>query len=179
MIDTGLGLNKQAQPHTNEIIADFSHKSKMVYLILGLEHLEIMQKLPVNFVIFDSFKTLEDITPYDSITLKEQLKAFIPFFIGTSQDDYIGALKRYKINFEKIVKQMYIIDLEILKAIEIIGLEELQKNDHIIGLELPNDYTLHNYINEVINEARHKPMDLYTYLKNLLSIETQRLIDAK
>jgi len=164
-------------PHTikaSSIVSNFSHKSKEVFLIIDFEHVEILESLEVNYIIFDTIDAVDNLTIEEINDLKEKLKSYLPFFISTNEEDFIGSLKLYKKYFQKLVKRLHLIDLETLKATELITADELAKNDYPISINLPLLYTFKDYHDEVKEEGRHKPQELSRYLKTLLEIETER-----
>lgn len=179
---TGDDMNAQPvgeSPHTDKvfsssIVSDFSHKSKAVFMIVDLAHHDILETLQVNYIIFDAVDAVDNLTDEEINDLKEILKGFTPFFISTNQEDFIGSLKLYKKHFQKIVKRLHLIDLETLKATELITADELAENDYPIGVTLPTPFTFKDYHDEVKEEGRHEPQALSTYLKTLLTIETER-----
>lgn len=145
----GQGLHEQASmnKNTSEIISDFSIKSKFLLLVVGFEHIEIMKLLGINYMVFRSRELFE------SCTLEID---YTPYFIGLLSE------------FEQSTEDIGFIDLEVLKAIELIPPDELSQNDFEIGLELPNNYTLKDYVEEVKREGRNEPHGLYVYVRVLL-----------
>lgn len=173
-VDRGKKHAPTVQRFSDSIITDCSHMSEVIFLIAGFEHREIMQSLNVNYIIFEHLYIIDslDIATLDG--LKEVLRDFKPFFISTNEEDFIGSLRLHKKHFQKIVKRLYLIDLEILKATELITADELAQNDYPIGLELPLKYSFKDYVDEVQREGRHYPKTLFEYLKAVLEMETMR-----
>jgi len=157
MSQSGKGLHQQAQNestnmYSGAIIADFSYRSKLIFLVIGFEHEEIMERLEVNHLLFATPKS------FDNFSMDERiLSGYIPYFVGL-KDEYT-----------KSPEDMGFIDLEVLKAVELIPPDELSQNDFEIGLVLPKSYTLSDYIDEVKQEARNEPKELYEYMSTLLN----------
>lgn len=156
------------------IISNFNFKSKIAFIIIGLEHIEIMEKLENDYLILDSIEVLKSLKCDDISHIQKNLLSSRAYFITMNNDDFIGALQLYKTYFQKIFKRISLIDLEVLKAVEIISADELERNDYQIGLELPYNCSFKAYIDEVIKEDRYKPYDLYEYLKAVLENEIKR-----
>jgi len=145
----GQGLHEQASmnKNTSEIISDFSIKSKLLFLVVGFEHIEIMKLLGVNYMVF------RDRELFESCTLEID---YTPYFIGLLSE------------FEQSTEDIGFIDLEVLKAIELIPPDELSQNDFEIGLELAENYTLKDYVEEVKQEGRCELDGLYLHMSALL-----------
>lgn len=157
-----------------EIISNFSFKSKIVFIIIGFVHKYIMEKLENDYLILETIESLNKINSEQMSHIKEQLNSGKAYFITINNDDFIGALQLYKTHFQKIFKRISLIDLEVLKAVELISADELSQNDYPIGLELPKECNFKDYIDEVIKEDRYKPYGLYEYLKAVLENEIKR-----
>ncbi len=164
---------------TKEIIADFSQNSKSLFCVVGLEHKRIMKKLAINYLILKNINILSNLSKAKIKQLQKHILNKNIFFLTTNPSDYLIFLKECKKYFLKSGINLYCIDLEILKAMELIPSEELNQNDCLIGLKLPLKCTFKAYIDEVISEDRYKPNDLYEYIKEVLELEEQRQIKGE
>jgi len=59
-------------------------------------------------------------------------------------------------------------ELQHLKALYDIGLEELLKSDYLIGLDLPKGYTIESFIDQLKEDHHHSKESLQKQLKSLL-----------
>jgi len=62
----------------------------------------------------------------------------------------------------------YRFSLENLKAVYDVGIDELLKNEYLIWLEIPQDYTFNDFIKQVQEDHAHTPQSLQQHLKSLL-----------
>jgi len=63
----------------------------------------------------------------------------------------------------------YDFELQHLKALYDIGLNELLKSDYLIGLELPQGYTIESFITQLKEDHQHTKKSLQRHLQSLLS----------
>lgn len=169
-------LNPTKNKAHNEIISNFSYKTNLVYCVLGLEHKEIMSNLELNYIILSDKSSLTHISKANLEQLKKDIENKNLIFLTANVEDYLYFLKQCKKHLSKSFLDLYCFDLEVLKAIELIPQEELNQNDYLIGLKLPFNCTLKDYIQEVISEYRCNEKDIYSYFKEVLEIEKNRQI---
>lgn len=62
----------------------------------------------------------------------------------------------------------YDFELQHLKAVYDIGIDELLKSDYLIGLPLPEGYTIEHFIAQIKEEHDHSRESLQEHLKSLL-----------
>jgi len=171
-------LNPTKRKAHNEIISNFSNKTKFVYCVIGFEHIEIMDSLEIDYLILCDKNSLTYISQANLNQLKEDLKDKNLIFLTSNVEDYLCFLKQCKEQLQKSFLNLYCFDLEVLKAIELIPGEELSQNDYLIGLKLPFKCTFKGYIDEVISESRNDGKELYKYIKSVLEIERNRQIEG-
>ncbi len=152
-----------------------NYLSKNIFFIVGNEHNQIMRNLNVNFIIFNLNTKLNQ---SQTLKLKRLLNNFECFFISSVRDDLKSYLKALIIEFKKITNKLYLIDLEILKAIELVSQKELELNECIFGIQLPKNYTLKNYLDDILKDETNDTKNIFEYFKNLLELETKRLLNV-
>lgn len=174
-------MKKGLKPTTikahKRIITNFSFNSKILFIIVGFKHIKYMEKLQIDFIIFDNIKALNLLLngklPYiKKYTIIQQLHSKESYFITKNDNRFIKALQVYK--KEKLFKKIALIDLEVLKYTELISTSELKYNEVTLGLELAQHFTLKDYIKELKKEGRNKPHKVYKYLQITLNNEILR-----
>ena len=170
-------LNPTKRKTHKEIISNFEQKNKNVYCLVGLEHRHIMQKLDNDYLILKDVNSLVSIGNSKREAFKKQIKGKNIFFIDTSYNGFLSFLTDYNFYYKKD-NDPYFIDIEVLKAYELIPQDELNLNDYQLSLGLTEGSTLKDYINE-IEEYRHKPNEIYTYIKELINDEIKRKIEER
>ena len=166
-------LNPSKNKVHKEIISNFDQKSKNVFCLIGSEYKNIFDDMKLNYLLLDNINSILNIGTEQRKALKVELEDKHIFFISTSYNDYLALLTDCKQYFKESVQAFYI-DLEVLKALELIPADELKLNDYQIGLSINNDGTFKDYVNEILQENRYKPKELLSYLKGLLEDEALR-----
>ena len=73
----------------------------------------------------------------------------------------------------------YDFDLQHLKAVYDVGIDELLKSDYLIGLELPKGYTIGHFIAQMKEDHDHSKESLQEHLKSLLNDMVRLLEDIR
>ena len=158
------------------IISSFSIDSNIVYCLIGFEHSEIMEKLGVNHLIFYDKNSFTYILQANKKLYEEGLKDKHLIFLSLNDDkDYLSFIKAF-LGFKKVYKQIYCFDIEVLKAICFIPLDELNQNDYQIGLTVGGNGTLKALFDEVKSELGFNDIEAYNLINEALKIEEKRML---
>jgi hypothetical protein len=170
-------MKKELNPTKNkahsEIISNFEYKSKNIFCLVDFEHEKIMESLGVDYLIMDNINAFLSIDKDTKTALRKYLNNKNIFFLTTSFNDYLALLTDLKYYFKGTVKP-YCIDIEVLKAYELIPCEEMSQNDYQMGLELVHGHSFKDYVDEIVREQRNGNEWLNIYIKQLLNNEANR-----
>ena len=160
------------------IISSFFIDSNIVYCLIGFEHSEIMENLGVNHLIFYDKNSFTYILQANKKLYEEGLKDKHLIFLSSLNEDYISFINAFK-DRERTYKNIYCLDIEVLKAICFIPLDELNQNDYQIGLTVGANGTLKALFDEVKCELGFNDLEAYNLINEALKIEEKRMIKGK
>ena len=160
------------------IISSFFIDSNIVYCLIGFEHSEIMENLGVNHLIFYDKNSFTYILQANKKLYEDGLKDKHLIFLSSLNEDYISFINAFK-DRERTYKNIYCLDIEVLKAICFIPLDELNQNDYQIGLTVGANGTLKALFDEVKCELGFNDLEAYNLINEALKIEEKRMIKGK
>jgi len=161
-----------------EIITKILNNSKFIYCLSGFEHGEIMEKLGVNHLIFYDKNSFTHISSAKNKEILNSLKDKIIIFLTSNDMEYLSFIKAF-LGFKKVYKKIYGFDIEVLKAVCIIPVEELKQNDYQIGLTVGGNGSLKALFDEVKRELGFNDIEAYNLINEALKIEEKRIIKGK
>jgi hypothetical protein len=157
------------------IVSNFFIDTDIVYCLTGFEHISIMEKLGVNYLVFYDNQSFTNISKAKNETIVKGVKDKYLIFLTSNDEDYLSFIKSFK-EIEKTYKKIYCFDLEVLKAVSLIPNEELSQNDYQIGLTVCGNSTFKALIDEVKSDLGFDDKRLYSHIKDVLEIEEKRVI---
>jgi hypothetical protein len=171
-------LNPTKNKAHEEIISKIDPKSKNIFCLTGADHKYIMDSLEINYIIMNDIASMVTMGAKKREVLKGNLSGKNIFFLTTSYKDYLAFLTDLKYYFKDTV-QPYCIDLEVLKAYELIPHDEMSLNEYQLGLELLYGDNFKAFVDEVEKEKRHGEEWLNVYVKTLLENEVNRQLKKR
>lgn len=177
-VETKRELNHANEKAHGGIISSFSIDSNIVYCLIGFEHSEIMENLGVNHLIFYDKNSFTYILQANKKLYEEGLKDKNLIFLGSNDEDFISFIKTF-LDIERTYLKIYGFDIEVLKAICFIPLDELNQNDYQIGLTVGANGTLKALFDEVKSELGFNDIEAYNLINEALKIEEKRMIKGK
>lgn len=159
---------------STRIITHFPAPGKPLFLLTGFRHVELLLKLGVNFAVLKRIEAAGELSKAAYEQLHDAFTGYDAFFILHNNPHAIDEVRLQRAGFNRMLKQVYLIDLEVLKAHELL-VTGLDLEDTVIGLQMPLNATLLHYVREVRKEQRNGGTELYSYVSRHLIKEAERI----